>query len=68
MTTTNLILDQLSERAAQTGVSERITVVNGDMAALDFKAGAFDLIWAEGSAYIICHSRLSRLPLYSRIL
>ena len=46
-------LDQLSERAVQQGVSDRITIVNGDMAALDFPTNTFDLIWAEGSAYII---------------
>ncbi|MDJ0703773.1 MAG: class I SAM-dependent methyltransferase [Leptolyngbyaceae cyanobacterium MO_188.B28] len=46
-------LDQLRERAAQQGVSDRISVVNGDMAALDFQANTFDVIWAEGSAYII---------------
>ena len=46
-------LDQLSKKAAQKGVTDRITVVNADMSSLDFGEGTFDLIWAEGSAYTI---------------
>ncbi len=46
-------LDQLSKKAAQKGVADRITVVNADMSSLDFEEGTFDLIWAEGSAYTI---------------
>lgn len=45
-------LKQLAEKARQRDVANRITIVNADMAALDFKTCAFDLIWAEGSAYI----------------
>jgi len=46
-------LDQLAERTAQRGLSDRVTLVNGDMFNLDFEEGAFDLIWAEGSIFII---------------
>jgi ubiquinone/menaquinone biosynthesis C-methylase UbiE len=46
-------LDQLSQRALVEGVAERVRVVNADMTALEFDRGTFDLIWAEGSAYIM---------------
>jgi len=46
-------LDQLSQRAAELGIAERIRVLNDDMFALDFDGAPFDLIWAEGSAYIM---------------
>ncbi len=46
-------LDQLNAEAARRGVGDRISAVNADMAALDFPAGSFDLIWAEGSAYLM---------------
>lgn len=46
-------LDRLSEKAKQSGLTERIQVVNGDMFSLDFAPGSFDLIWAEGSIYIM---------------
>ena len=35
------------------GLEERITVMNGDMLALDFEPGSFDVIWAEGSIYVM---------------
>ena len=46
-------LDRLSERVRHLGLTERIRVVNGDMFSLDFEPGSFDLIWAEGSIYIM---------------
>ncbi|WP_119166211.1 class I SAM-dependent methyltransferase [Algihabitans albus] len=46
-------LDSLNERAAATGLAERIEVLAGDMAELPFPDRSFDLIWAEGSAYIM---------------
>jgi len=46
-------LDQLSAEAARRGIADRIETANADMAALDFPQGSFDLIWAEGSAYIM---------------
>jgi len=44
---------RLSEAAAFKGVGDRLEVVEADMAALPFAEAAFDLVWAEGSAYII---------------
>ncbi|WP_189824722.1 bifunctional class I SAM-dependent methyltransferase/N-acetyltransferase [Streptomyces finlayi] len=49
-------LDELREAAAARGLGDSIHAVNADMGVLDgpeFQDGSFDLIWAEGSAYII---------------
>ena len=46
-------LEQLKKKAAEEGVSEKITVVNGDMAALNYEDGSFDLIWSEGAIFVI---------------
>ncbi len=46
-------LDQLTAEAARRGLSGRIDAVHGDMTDLGrFPDGGFDLVWAEGSAYI----------------
>ncbi len=46
-------LDQLREDAARAGLTEQIAIVQADMARLPFAESNFDLIWAEGSAYIM---------------
>jgi ubiquinone/menaquinone biosynthesis C-methylase UbiE len=46
-------LEQLKKKAEDEGVSEKITAVNGDMTALDYEDGSFDLIWCEGAIFII---------------
>lgn len=49
-------LDELREAAGARGLGDRIRTVRADMAELsgpDFPDGSFDLVWAEGSAYII---------------
>ena len=46
-------LEQLKENAEKEGVSEKITVVNGDMTTLDYEDGSFDLIWCEGAIFVI---------------
>jgi SAM-dependent methyltransferase len=46
-------LERLKAAVEQRNLGSRVTVVNGDMFALDFAPGTFDLIWAEGSAYIM---------------
>jgi SAM-dependent methyltransferase len=45
-------LDDLTRRATQAGVAERIRPRNASMFDLDF-AAPFDLIWSEGAIYII---------------
>ncbi|GFN00520.1 methyltransferase type 11 [Streptomyces fulvorobeus] len=49
-------LDELREAAGSRGLGDRIRTVRADMADLTgpgFPAGSFDLVWAEGSAYLI---------------
>jgi len=46
-------LEQLKKKAEEEGVSEKIAVVNGDMFALDYEAGSFDVIWCEGAIFVI---------------
>lgn len=46
-------LEQLKKKAEEESVSEKITVVNGDMFALDYEDGSFDLIWSEGAIFVI---------------
>jgi len=46
-------LRRLKESAAAAGLSGRIRCIGGSMADLCFRAAAFDLIWAEGSIYIM---------------
>ncbi|WP_327122180.1 bifunctional class I SAM-dependent methyltransferase/N-acetyltransferase [Streptomyces sp. NBC_01341] len=49
-------LDELTEAARARGLGDRVGTVRADMAGLDgprFADGSFDLVWAEGSAYIV---------------
>lgn len=50
-------LDELRQRASDAGLSERITIERGDMMRLPFAPRSFDLIWAEGAAYIMGFER-----------
>ncbi|USH04413.1 MerR family transcriptional regulator [Grimontia kaedaensis] len=47
------VLNRLNERAAELGFSGRIRTVNASMTELPFDPESFDLIWAEGCAYIM---------------
>jgi ubiquinone/menaquinone biosynthesis C-methylase UbiE len=46
-------LDELKERAKAARVAECIHILAGDMQTLPFPPQHFDLIWAEGAAYIM---------------
>lgn len=49
-------LDELRTAAAARGLADRVRTIEADMGALtgeDFEDGSFDLVWAEGSAYIL---------------
>ena len=46
-------LEALRHRAAQSGLADRIQTRQADMGQLPFAPGSFDLIWAEGSIFII---------------
>ena len=53
-------LDDVTERAAKAGLEGRITCLRASMDDLLFPAGSFDLIWAEGSAFVMgFHEALS---------
>jgi len=60
-------LEKLNARAAREGVSdERLIVKRGDMEALPFDDGAFDLVWSEGAIYLLGFAR--GLKLWRRFL
>lgn len=49
-------LEELRTAAGARGLGDRVRTVRADMGALpreDFADGSFDLVWAEGSAYVI---------------
>ncbi|MBT2482503.1 methyltransferase domain-containing protein [Streptomyces sp. ISL-94] len=46
-------LEELRTAAAVRGLADRVHPVRGDMGALPYDDGSFDLVWAEGSAYAI---------------
>ncbi|MFD7627461.1 GNAT family N-acetyltransferase [Streptomyces sp. NPDC059851] len=46
-------LDELRAAAADLGLDGRVHPVNADMGALPHPDGSFDLVWAEGSAYVL---------------
>ncbi|MGW0392487.1 GNAT family N-acetyltransferase [Streptomyces sp. NPDC003042] len=50
-------LDELRTAAGVRGLGDRVRAVTGDMGALPYEDGSFDLVWAEGSAYIIGFDR-----------
>jgi SAM-dependent methyltransferase len=50
-------LTELRRRAARRNLDQRIHAVNADMFELEFREGAFDVVWAEGSIYIIGFER-----------
>jgi len=53
-------LAEVQRRAVAGGVTDRITTVLADMAALPFPADSFDLLWCEGAAYILGLARALR--------
>lgn len=50
-------LDSLSVRALDEGLLDRIALVRASMEELPFLPGSFDLIWSEGSIFVIGFSR-----------
>jgi len=46
-------LDCLKSSAEKSGLDDRILTINADMKALPFYEQSFDLIWAEGSVFVI---------------
>ncbi|MBN2092641.1 class I SAM-dependent methyltransferase [candidate division KSB1 bacterium] len=50
-------IDRLNANAASQGLQHRIQAQNGDMFNLQFAEHSFDVLWAEGSIYIIGFER-----------
>jgi len=48
-----LFLDRLNEKVMNEGLNDRISVINGTMFEPPFPDHSFDLIWSEGSAYLM---------------
>ena len=46
-------IDMLNSEAKRTGLSARVKGIIGDMGKITLKKGSFDVIWSEGSAFII---------------
>ncbi|EDZ94167.1 MAG: class I SAM-dependent methyltransferase [Limnospira sp. PMC 1291.21] len=46
-------LESLKQKAIAEGFGERITCLNQSMSSLNFPPSSFDIIWAEGSIYIM---------------
>ncbi len=46
-------LDQLADAANAAGIADRVSTVNRSMELPGEEPGSFDLIWAEGSAYLV---------------
>ncbi len=50
-------LDRLQGKIDAAGLAERVEARNGSMFEIDFPAESFDVIWAEGSIYLIGFER-----------
>ncbi len=50
-------LDRLAQKIEHAGLSDRIKATNRSMLNMDFANGSFDIIWAEGSTFIIGFER-----------
>ena len=46
-------LDELERKAKEENLSEKITILNCSMLNMGFSSESFDIIWSEGSIYII---------------
>jgi SAM-dependent methyltransferase len=50
-------VDELARRADQEGLSDRVQVVHGSMFDMEFADGSFDVIWSEGSMWVLGFER-----------
>jgi len=51
------LLDRFTRKVEKAGLSDRIKTLNCSMFDMDFPDGSFDIIWAEGSIWIIGFER-----------
>lgn len=59
-------LDDLAQKAVTAGVGDRITTVQGSMDELPFEDASFDVVWAEGSVFIVGYEE--GLTMWKRLL
>ncbi len=46
-------VERIAERARTSGLADRVHAMCGDLAKIDVAEGSIDLIWAEGSIYVV---------------
>jgi len=46
-------LDLLRRKIKETGLNNRVSVIKGSMLTMDFPGESFDIIWTEGSIFVI---------------
>ena len=46
-------VERIAERALESSLEDRVHAMCGDMEKIDVAAGSIDLIWAEGSIYVV---------------
>jgi cyclopropane fatty-acyl-phospholipid synthase-like methyltransferase len=46
-------VEELNRQARSVGIADRLEARVGDMCLLDFPPASFDLIWSEGSIYVV---------------
>jgi len=51
------LLDRLTRKVEKAGLSDRVKTVNCSMFDMDFPDESFDIIWAEGSTFVIGFER-----------
>ena len=51
------LLDRLEAKIKQAGLSHRVKTVNGSLLDMDFPDESFDIIWSEGSIWVIGFER-----------
>jgi ubiquinone/menaquinone biosynthesis C-methylase UbiE len=50
-------LDRLTRKIKEAGLSDRVKVIKGSMVNMDFPDESFDIIWSEGSIFVIGFER-----------
>jgi len=51
------LLDELVRRAEKAGISDRIKTVKASLVDMKFPAASFDIIWSEGSIWVVGFKR-----------
>ena len=46
-------VERITDRAREAGLADRVRAICGDMEKIDVAQGSIDLVWAEGSIYLV---------------